>query len=224
MTEQRQKTLERLANVLLAISSPHPLRVAIDGVDAAGKTTLADELAVILAGQSRPVIRASIDGFHHPKLVRYQRGPDSPEGYYRDSFDYAAILRSLLIPLGPNGNRRYCRAVFDYRDDVPKNEPFNTASDAAIVLFDGVFLLRPELIDYWDFSIFVDVDFSVSVPRAIARDLKNDSDANEKALWLKYQQKYVPGQEFYLAESRPKLKADIILDNNDIQKPKIITP
>jgi uridine kinase len=32
-------------------------------VDAAGKTTLADELGALLAARGRPVIRAGIDGF-----------------------------------------------------------------------------------------------------------------------------------------------------------------
>jgi uridine kinase len=41
---------------------PHPTRVAIDGVDAAGKTTLDDELAEVLRERGRGVIRASIDG------------------------------------------------------------------------------------------------------------------------------------------------------------------
>ena len=39
----------------------HP-RVAIDGVDGAGKTTLPDELAPVIEGAGRGVVRASIDG------------------------------------------------------------------------------------------------------------------------------------------------------------------
>lgn len=41
----RQKVLEKLADLIIGVSKPHPVRVAIDGVDAAGKTTLADELS-----------------------------------------------------------------------------------------------------------------------------------------------------------------------------------
>jgi len=49
------------------------VRTAIDGPDAAGKTTLADELAVALRERGRDVIRASIDGFHRPRRERYRR-------------------------------------------------------------------------------------------------------------------------------------------------------
>jgi len=114
----REQLLERLTALVVAIPCSHPLRVAIDGIDAAGKTTLAGELAPLIEAQGRPVIRASIDGFHHPRSIRYRRGPDSPEGYYQDSFDYTALRAVLLDPLGPHGNRRYRHAVFDVHEDT----------------------------------------------------------------------------------------------------------
>jgi uridine kinase len=42
----RKQAVDQLAALVAAIRLPHPVRVAIDGIDAAGKTTLADELAV----------------------------------------------------------------------------------------------------------------------------------------------------------------------------------
>src|ERR671936_3199905 len=87
--------VEELANRIETVRRPHPVRVAIDGVDAAGKTTLADELAAVLRGRGREVIRASIDGFLRPRAERYRRGELSPEGYYHDSFDYAALRETI---------------------------------------------------------------------------------------------------------------------------------
>jgi uridine kinase len=63
--------------------------VAIDGPDAAGKTTLADRLAAALPG---PVLRVSADDHVHPAPERYRRGELSPEGYYHDLFDLDAFL------------------------------------------------------------------------------------------------------------------------------------
>ena len=57
---------------------------------AAGKTTLADELAVVLRAQGREVIRASTDGFHLPRSRSHRRDEYSAEGCYHDSFDYDA--------------------------------------------------------------------------------------------------------------------------------------
>jgi uridine kinase len=53
-----------------ALAPDRIVRVAIDGVDGAGKTTFANELAEVVGGLGRPVIRASVDGFHNPRVVR----------------------------------------------------------------------------------------------------------------------------------------------------------
>ncbi len=63
--------LETLARTLASVSRAHPIRVAIDGVDAAGKTTLADELVSPMRALGRTVIRASVDDFHNPREIRY---------------------------------------------------------------------------------------------------------------------------------------------------------
>jgi uridine kinase len=84
-----QELFAPLVNHIVSMEQTHPLRVAVDGIDAAGKTTLADNLVQPLEAHGIPVIRASIDGFHRPRADRYRRGADSPVGYYDDSFDYA---------------------------------------------------------------------------------------------------------------------------------------
>ncbi len=71
-------------------------RIAVDGIDAAGKTTLADRLGVLLQAT-----RVCIDDFLHPKEVRYARGDESPEGYYEDSFDLHAFREAVLVAAGP---------------------------------------------------------------------------------------------------------------------------
>ena len=71
--------------------------LGIDGVDGAGKTTLADDLADYLADQVN-VVRISIDGFHDVRERRYRRGRDSPEGFWLDSYDYAPFLEQVVRP------------------------------------------------------------------------------------------------------------------------------
>ena len=100
---KRSDMIEEISSLIVLIERPHPIRVAIDGVDAAGKTTLADELAGPIRTRGRAVIRASVDGFHNPRHFRYRLGADSPEGYYRDSFDYETLKAVLLDPLGARG-------------------------------------------------------------------------------------------------------------------------
>jgi uridine kinase len=211
--------LDQLGNRLMTFQLQHPVRVAIDGVDAAGKTTLADELAALLIQHGRPVIRASIDGFHRPRADRHRQGATSPEGYYADSFDYDALRNVLLGPLGPHGGRRFRRAVFDYCADAPSVPEEELASEDALLLFDGVFLLRPEINDQWDYRIFVDTPFAVTIERAILRD--RDQFGSAEATRARYEERYIPGQQIYLKSVDPLHRAQAIVHNEDPEHPAL---
>jgi len=217
MTPERSRCLESLARLILRLDRPHPVRVAIDGPDAAGKTTLADELAPLIERSGRPVIRASIDGFHRPRARRMERGPESPEGYFLDSFDYAALRAALLDPLGPGGSRQFRRRVFDFRTDLPVAAPAEVAPANAVLVFDGVFLLRRGLADLWDFSVFVAVPFAETQRRASARDVALFGGAEE--VRRRYDVRYVPGQRLYFREAHPQERADAVVDNEDPDRP-----
>ena len=207
------------------VSLDHPARVAIGGVDAAGKTTFADELVGPIEELGRHVIRASLDGFHRPRAERYRRGTDSPEGYYHDSFDYASLRDELLSDasdsrlkreqqLGPGGSLRYRTATFDFRTDDFLYMPLQAAPSNAVLLFDGIFLLRPELNDLWDFRIFLDVGFEVSVERAVERNAEGME--SKEALRERFEQRYVPGQRLYLESMKPQTLADAVVDMSDL--------
>ena len=215
----RAPCIEKLASVIAAVRRNHPTRIRIDGVDGAGKTTLADELVVPLARTGRQTIRASVDGFHNPKEFRYRRGVDSPDGYYLDTFDYAALRSQLLEPLSPGGTRRYRRAVFDHRTDRAVDAGEETAASDAILLVDGVFLQRSELADVWDICIWVDAPFDVTVPRAVSRDRARGDVSTD--LETKYERRYVRGQLMYIERCDPTRRADIIVYNEDVSRPRL---
>ncbi len=213
----RGELLDRLAEAIESVSTAHPLRVAVDGPPAAGKTTLADELALLLLTRGREVIRASIESFLLPRSQRYRRGKDSPEGCYHDSFDFDTLHRVLLDPLGPNGDRRYQDAIYDRSTDTGLSLPVTTAPADAVLLFDGVFLLRPELIDRWDLRTFVSATFEQAPDRARIRDQAlygSTADVERR-----YRSRYIPSQQHYFAIARPTDHADIIVHNDELQRP-----
>lgn len=217
---RRHELLEALASHIATCAVTHPVRVALDGIDTAGKTTLADELVPLLEARGRPVIRASIDGFHLPRAQRYQRGPTSPEGYYLDSFDNAALRDVLLLTLGPGGSCRYHRAIFDYHTDSPALAPEQKAPPNAILLMDGVFLLRPELVACWDYRIFVEIAFTTALERAIRRDVA--LFGSSEAVQVRYHERYIPGQRLYFESAHPQEHADAIVYNDDLDNPRLL--
>jgi uridine kinase len=213
----RGELLSSLAEAIGVVTTEHPVRVAVDGPPAAGKTTLADELAVFLRSQGREIIRASIERFLLPQSQRYRRGEESAEGAYHDSFDFDALHQVLLDPLGPGGDRRFQSAIYDKATDRALSEPVMMASADAVLLFDGVFLLRPELIDEWDLSIFVSATFTETLDRARIRDQQLYGSA--AAVERRYCRRYIPSQQFYFDTVRPTDRADVIVHNDEPLQP-----
>ncbi len=213
----RRRVIEQLADELSEIEKDHPVRVGIDGITAAGKTVLADELVEPLRRRGRSVLRVSADGFHHPPEIRHRKGKDCPVGYYEDSFDYAAIKKHVLQPLGPEGSRQYRPSIFDFRSEDSTGAAYLRADADAILLFEGVMLFRKELHGFWDYRIFVHIDFETGLERALERDVKHFG--SEAAVRRKHTRRFFPGQQRYLKEAQPHLQADALLDNKDPSRP-----
>ncbi|MDC7123583.1 uridine kinase [Cellulomonas fimi] len=216
-TEVRVRLLDELA---VRVPDPtmlgRPVLVGVDGVDGAGKTVLADELAGALSARGRTVVRASVDGFHRAAVDRYARGRRSPEGFYRDSYDHDALDRELLAPFAPGGSRRYRTAVRDVVSDRSLDAPLRTAPDDAVLVVDGIFLHRPELAAWWDFSVFLRVPFDVTFARMAVRDgCPADPDDPVNA-------RYRDGQLLYLAEVAPVDRATVVVDNVDPARPVLV--
>ncbi|WP_433606255.1 uridylate kinase [Dactylosporangium sp. CA-139114] len=212
----REELLGRLAAAVGAVTVAHPTRVAVDGPPAAGKTTLADELAVALRAQGRHVIRATIDDFLFPRARRYRRGEFSAEGCYFDAHDYDGLTRVLLDPLGPGGDRHFRPAVYDHATDTTLSAPVATAPADAVLIFDGVFLMRPELNDRWDLRVLVSTELEKTVDRAVIRARRVSSRADVERRW---RERYIPAQRLYFATVRPADHADVIVHNDEPQRP-----
>lgn len=209
----RATVLDLLADRVAAL--PRPALVAVDGVDGAGKTVLADDLAAVLGRRGDRVVRVGIDGFHRPRHERYVRGRTSPEGYFLDSFDLDAFRRCVVDPVR-TGAGQVRTAAFDHRADAPV--PGERADVAgAVVLVDGVFLQRDELHDAWDLAVFLRAPFQAAYARMGARD-GTPTDAQDPA-----NRRYLEGQRLYLRGCRPEERADVVLDVTDVRAPVVVS-
>lgn len=206
-----QRNATEVAAAILELPADRVRRVTVDGVVGAGKTRFADDLGAELTSRGASVIRASAEGFLNPPKTRHRRGKHSPEGFYYDSFDYGRMVRLLLDPLGPDGSGVYVRKVYDLqREREAKSLPEIARPDAVLVM-DGVFTLRRELVMFWDYSVWLEVPLSVGVARR-ARGDGRDPDPRTPQ-----NRRYLDGQRLYLEECKPRERASIVIDNADLE-------
>jgi uridine kinase len=180
--------------------------IAVDGVDGSGKTTFASQLACAIDGAGRPAVIVHEDDFLAPRVTRYRLGRESPEGFFRDSYDLGALKRHVLDPLRPDGDRRVRRRVFDHRTDQPVDASVEEVPRDAVVIVEGMFLHRDELKDRWDWSVFLDVPFLETARRMAQRD-GSHPDPEHPTM-----RRYVEGQRVYLATCRPRERATVVMD------------
>lgn len=217
----RASMIATLADVATSLRVAHPTRMAIDGRSAAGKTTLADELANAIRAQKRPVLRASIGDFHRPgHKARSQSGGWTPQSYFEEGYDYEAFQDLLLHPLGPDGSRRCRTALFDAYHDVFWPERWQTVSDRTEAIIEGVFLLRPELAGHWDYIVWLDIDMETMVERARHRDVAWVGSA--EVVEERYRSHWIPTHELYERLITPREQAHAVIDNRRPQEPTVL--
>ncbi len=217
----RVEMVQSLARVVASLSLGHPTRVAIDGRSAAGKTTLADELAQAVRASGRNVVRASIDDFHYPgHRDRGRHLAWTPQSYYDEAYDYQAFQEVLLDPLGPDGSRRCRTALFDSLRDRPFPEAWISVSDRAVVVIDSIFLLRPEFAGQWDFIVWLEIDMETMVQRACGRDVAWVGSVAE--VEDRYGQHWIPTHELYERLASPCARAHVVIDNRCCAAPKAL--
>lgn len=216
----RSEVVATLADAVTSLQVGHPTRVAIEGRSAAGKTTLADELADAVRVRGREVIRASIDDFHRPgHKDRSRRGGWTPRSYYDEGYDYDAFRDLLLQALGPGGSRRCRTALFDAFHDAWLPEEWHVVGDHTVAIVDGAFLLRPGLAGHWDFVVWLDIDMETMIARARRRDVA--WVGSERVVEERYRRHWIPTHELYERLVEPRAHAHVVIDNRNPQAPWI---
>lgn len=185
--------------------------VAIDGVDGSGKTCFAANLAD--AVRDRPVIVIHADDFLNPSPVRHAQGRHSPRGFWEDTYNYDALREHVLEPLSAGDDWYRSRGYEASTDTTVRPTAVQLPSDAVIVV-EGMFLHRDELVPYWDASVFLDVPFSETAARMSVRDGSNPDPEHPSM------RRYVEGQRLYFEAARPWERATFVVDNSDVTSPR----
>lgn len=192
-----------LTELIASHPATAPVRVALDGAPAANSGAVAQRLVGPLLAASRAALRISAEGFLRPASLRFERGRDDPDSLYEDLFDWDALRREVLGPLGPGGNRHYLPALWDPVADRSVRLPRRTAPPGAAVLVDGQFLLAAGL--PFDLTVHLVLSPATLARRTPLRDH-----------WS------LPAYARYDSEVSPEACADVVVRLDDPRHPALV--
>ena len=100
--------------------------------------------------------------------------------------------------------------------------------ESAVLVFDGLFLQRPELVPFWTTVVYLQadlrldqrwLDFLLADLPALPTEAASCIDERlTRARWPRYRD----GWRLYFESERPHERASIVIDNNDFAAPAVV--
>jgi hypothetical protein len=198
----------RVAERALAVADPREgrrARIAVDGPVPVDAARVAAAVAAALAAAGRPVAPVSAENYLRPRSVRLEHGADDPDAGYERWYDWSALRREVLDPLGPDGDGSWLPSLWDAARDRATRAPRHVAVPGAVAVVDGPFLLRWETAEAFDVSVHLDVS-----PAAVARRVPPEDLGRVTGAWRRY-----------LEETDPASRADFVVRLDDPARPAL---
>ena len=186
----------------------HARLVALSGIDASGKGYTASRLVPLLKQSGETVALVNLDGWLNLPPVRFS-AVDPASHFYRHAFRFGELFERLIDPLVESGS---VEAPADLVEETATAYHRHTYRfcNISTVLLEGIFLLRRELRQRYDFRVWVDCDVPLALERALARRQEGLSPEETRRA---FETIYFPAQRIHFAEDDPVASADLIFEN-----------
>lgn len=197
------------------INPNRPIIVAIDGSDCSGKTEFAQKLNEFFKNNAIKSEILAIDYFLNEKSIRESGELELFEKHYYHNYDYDK-LGKILKQIQSLSHFEYDDFILDIENNTfTKKLKFEAESDC-VVIVEGKFLLKNSLKSYFDYSIRLKIDSIHQIERALKKYNKNQEILDY------FKDVFIPANDLYETINKPDDFANVIIDNNDTENPKIL--
>jgi len=165
--------------------------VGINGIDCSGKTTFAKSVSKYFTQHKIENDRLDIDNFNNPAIVS-----ETYKAFVSGSWDEEDL-------------NKYYELIINYSDAI--RAVSESKKKYSLVILEGIFIYKPQLVNLFDFKIYLDIDISLGRKRFAKRwSLKQDKRPFEiyDEIWMLSHIKYE-------SEVHPKRISDLVIDYND---------
>jgi uridine kinase len=191
--------------------------ISIDGLDGSGKSRFARSLAAACEAEAgAPVFVFRVDDFRRP-LGALPPGADEGAIYYERYYDFALLddcLRHFLA-----GAPEASIPRFDTARELVDGEQRLEFGEAGIALLEGVFPLRARAAADGAL-LLLEVSEDEARRRILARDMARGRP--REVVEHRMNSRYFPAQRAYRADFDPMRRADVVVDNEDWQRPRLL--
>ena len=181
---------ELVIRVRSLLAKQEVVKIAISGHGGSGKSTLAKALAKEFGVTEEQIIR--VDNFH---AKNYMGAKDIYEQHEW------AELKTLLNNAHSNHQLSYLAR------DWQGNEHNVSFPRPRLIITEGIRLVRPDMLPYFDINVWIDCPLAIATKRAIDRNLLQGDSAEEIELW---HTKWIPEAKQYYKDAQPQKIADFI--------------
>lgn len=170
------------------------LLIGIDGCGGSGKSTLANQLKK----ECSDVTIVHMDDFYLPSSQLINNHPK--EKAIGADFDWGRMLKDVIEPI--SRNKEGCYQRYDWeKDDLAE---WHTVPVGGIVVIEGVYSLRNEVVDKYDYTIWVDCPRDIRLSRGLERDGEDARDT--------WENNWMISEDLYVKEHNPLSRADLIVN------------
>jgi uridine kinase len=182
-----------------------PLVIGIAGCSGSGKTTLARELATQLDATLFPLDLYYRDLSQFPLDSRHKRNFDHP-----DSLESELIVEHVRALAKGEAIQR---PVYDFKTHSRVAGAFDTIVPNDVVIVEGILALHyDELVDSYDFSIYVNAPHDVCLGRRIHRDVR-ERGRTEESVRDQFYETAQPMADLYVVPSAAR--ASVTVEGTD---------
>ncbi|MBL8763953.1 MAG: uridine kinase [Phycisphaerae bacterium] len=182
--------------------------VSVSGIDASGKGYVAAQLLAGLRAAGLRTMLLGIDEWLTP-LNRRIQSDDPAHSFYRHAIRFDELFDGLIEPLRRGGGADL-RATLWGPHGVPVVREFHPRR-IEVVLVEGIFLLRRDLLARVDRRIWIDCSWRTALERALRR---NQECLPPASIAHDYRTIYFPAQVHHFRLDEPRAHADTLLVND----------